>query len=138
MREILFRGQYDKDMWIEGNPIVTNDGTFIYFGNGHAYWNNAEQCMQVENLLKVEPETVGQFTGLLDMNGKKIFEGDIIDDDRELYAVVTYFESISSFLAQSGSTTWNLNEGNPNRDCKLQYTEVVGNIHDNPELLEVK
>ena len=132
MREILFRGQYDKDMWIEGNPIVTNDGTFIYFGNGHAYWNNAEQCMQVENLLKVEPETVGQFTGLLDMNGKKIFEGDIfsLGDPNILYIVQWHDTGFSGKQIRStsyvGLSYW--------RD----RIEIVGNIHDNPELLEVK
>jgi len=132
MREILFRGQYDKDMWIEGNTIVTNDGTFIYFGNGHAYWNNAEQCMQVENLLKVEPETVGQFTGLLDMNGKKIFEGDIfsLGDPNILYIVQWHDTGFSGKQIRStsyvGLSYW--------RD----RIEIVGNIHDNPELLEVK
>jgi len=119
-------------MWIEGNPIVTNDGTFIYFGNGHAYWNNAEQCMQVENLLKVEPETVGQFTGLLDMNGKKIFEGDIfsLGDPNILYIVQWHDTGFSGKQIRStsyvGLSYW--------RD----RIEIVGNIHDNPELLEVK
>ena len=136
MREILFRGQYDKDMWIEGNPIVTNDGTFIYFGNGHAYWNNAEQCMQVENLLKVEPETVGQFTGLLDRNESKIFEGDII----------VFGESKPHKICMSNGA-WLARNIIPNNyhyygvtlGCIQQgEIKIIGNIHDNPELLEVK
>ena len=76
----------------------------------------------VPNMVEVIPETVGQFTGLVDNSSEKIFEGDIIrcEGDKIAYRVGFVDGCFSPF------------------DCLSSYRlEVIGNIYDNPELLEV-
>lgn len=77
----------------------------------------------------VERETVGQFTGLLDKNGKEIYEGDIYryDNPNSINEV--------SYCAGGGFTGFDLTPATHNEN-KLLDVEVIGNIHDNPELLE--
>lgn len=89
---------------------------------------------------EVDPSTIGQYTGLTDKNGNKIFEGDIVDD-QEFIGVVKYNEIIASYVVEINDTKqdyyhWSLlNMGDPLREKQLKYTEIVGNIYDNPELL---
>ena len=125
-REILFRGMNDNKCLVQGYFFQTWKDCFILWGTTNG----------VPNMTKVDPATVGQFTGLCDKNGVKIFEGDILRDGLGDDGVVTYFESIASFKYQVGNEVWNLNEGDPNRSTQLQYTEIIGNIHDNPELVK--
>ena len=126
-REILFRGKRIKTgKWGYGDLIRAKGKTFVGGEEENIFWMEAE----------VYPGTVGQFTGLCDKNGVKIFEGDILRDGLGDDGIVTYFESIASFRYRVGNEVWNLNEGDPNRPTQLQYTEVIGNIHDNPELLK--
>ena len=97
-------------------------------------------------------ETVGQYTGLTDKNGKKIFEGDILqgyiypylnEGNFNYYAEVVYFENCPSFGIYTFKNP-NLNivkgisSGNTDfmKDWESKEWEVIGNIHDNPELLE--
>lgn len=120
-REILFRGKrLDNGKWTEGNFIRRGQTGLEYIRNN-------------DSLLKVDPATVGQFTGLCDKNGVKIFEGDVLRDGLGDDGIVTYFESIASFRYRVGNEVWNLNEGDPNRPTQLQYTEVIGNIYDKEE-----
>ena len=87
----------------------------------------------------VDPATVGQFTGMLDKNGREIYEGDIIKivekfDDENVYTgngVVCFEEGI--YELQNGKHFAYLGWLMHNDDIKL---EVIGNIHDNPELLK--
>lgn len=129
MREILFRGkQIINGDWIEGNllvPDLSNRDTQILMSTD-------TYCIR-----NVIPSTVGQYTGLTDKNGKKIFEGDIIDTPDRLVKVV-WFEGNAQFdlhfiRYKDDVTTTNF-KGIHMRDLK-EY-EVIGNIHDNPELLE--
>ena len=120
MREILFRGKrISNSKWVEGFmysqhfPLEFRDDFYI-------------RCYYTDYL--VLPETVGQYTGLTDKNGVKIFEGDIIRF-KDNIGYVIYTDDDASFLVDS-----------QNRYIAMDYSsefEVIGDIHDNPELLKV-
>ena len=123
MREILFRGkQWNK--WVYGNYVTIRDNSppdndvtiHIIHKNDTAY--------------VVDPETVGQYIGLEDKNGKKIFEGDIVGTG-SYCATVKYGEWNCSCC--DGVYGWTF-DGGDIRNPK--WYEVIGNIHDNPELLK--
>ena len=150
MREILFRGKLDEriDEWIEGSIWHdSNSSTHII---GYRYWGemSKDDLLDIDLISwKVIPETVGQYTGLTDKNGKKIFEGDIVrltdeHNEMEWTAVVVFGNPNGDY-----SWGWQLNdieEFDGNKDILLwvdmeesgAYCEIIGNIHDNPELLE--
>ena len=122
MREILFRGKrVDNGEWVEGVYFPEND-TFtatIFNGKGNCVGDY------------VVPETVGQYTGLT-ANGKKIFEGDIVHNGAGDPGVVVWI---------CGSFAIHFSDGEDWDVCqyvKEEYTEVIGNIYDNPEMLEVE
>lgn len=132
MREILFRGAQKVDcakslVWYEGSLIIETDG----------YTGEKEYYIQNENgSYLVIPETVGQYTGLPDENGKKIFEGDILRvtiNENTTICKVTFADNVAQFQLWQPitlpKTPTALNLGN--YEC-----EVIGNIHDNPELLK--
>ena len=135
MREILFRGKRtDNGEWI------TDSETYIRDGDG--IWLSDENL----NVVTVIPETVGQFTGLTDKNGKRIFEGDIVKGiaySAERIGVIVWIDEISSFgvryLKNVNSTAW---ENSSILRCASMgktdefVAEIIGNIHDNPEILK--
>ena len=129
MREILFRAwdkttnKYRKFDGMHDTMIIDESGEIRYYN--------------LQNGSGGDEYILEQFTGLLDKNGVKIFEGDIVRDGKGGDGVVEYRDEIASFLIRVNNKTWYLNEGDPNRKAQLQYTEVIGNIHDNKELLEV-
>ena len=146
MREILFRGkrngyadQRDRD-WLEGSLLVGDNGEYeICYGTP-----------RVRIIYSVIPQTVGQFTGLLDKNGKRIFEGDILKPfDDEIDKMVVEFHHGAFVLClygergYMGEGGW-VEEGNYGVfECEPLSSygddvEVIGNIHDNPELLEAQ
>ena len=133
MREILFRGKREyTGEWIEGYLYITQRGQYEISRYSKSY-----DCERYTSV--VIPSTVGQYTGLTDKNGKKIFEGDIIDTPDRLVKVV-WFEGNSQFdlhfiRYKDEVTTTNFN-GIYMRDLK-EY-EVIGNIYDNKEILDVK
>ena len=139
MREILFKGKTDKNEWVEG-----------YFEkyNGCSYINLQTERLNsggypIREFVEVIPETVGQYTGLTDNNGKKIFEGDIgrykqTDGAKEngkpiiCTGVVLYNEKTASFAVESKDE-----KGRKYLDYfPVKDFEIIGNIHDNPELLK--
>lgn len=153
MREILFRGKTYKGEWVEGSlhqytvetPSKTEKHCKIQEIN-FAYQDETEfDCTMSGFDEEVIPETVGQFTGLTDKNGKKIFEGDIVADcfGKPLGVVEFgehYFDSgilkYTGFYYKSLSF-WgdgNLYDDKSEEDWKRK--QVIGNIHDNPELLK--
>lgn len=121
MREILFRGKRkDNGEWEQGD---LDRGLFANI-DFISYFKTIGERVSYE----VIPETVGQYTGLTDKNGKKIFEGDIILFDEE-YGHIEYDDLDAQFILSFD--TWVTTFGIVNsRDV-----EVIGNIHDNPELL---
>ena len=118
MREILFRGKTEKGEWIEGFYVKDVIETYIY----DRYRNTRMQS--------VIPETVGQYTGLTDKNGKKIFEGDIIKGYWNVTLVIFYDEVSTSYRVKTSTG----HEREPSY-YGVEKFEVIGNIHDNPELL---
>lgn len=144
MREILFRGKrIDNGQWIEG----------YYSIHGHLFRTVEEEIYPTiqpfeEPLYCVSPETVGQFTGLTDKNGKKIFEGDIIKthyvNAKKSDFVETVVFNNGKFMAQgtlgtSGKCWAPLADGVPrlpqDKNVYMTECEIIGTIHDNPELL---
>ena len=144
MREILFRGKR-----IAGHRDSTKDGTMLYGslfidknGQPKIKWYNERYGASITS--NVDPETVGQFTGLTDKNGKKIFEGDIgrykqtdgaTQNGKPITCIgkVIYNAKTASFAMESKDEA-----GRKYFDYfPIKDFEVFGNIHDNPELLEV-
>ncbi|MDO4810559.1 MAG: YopX family protein [Eubacteriales bacterium] len=129
MREILFRGKrYDTGEWVYGSFLPD-----IYGARFPAILNNAEYDDGnniVHDFYFVCRTTVGLYTLLYDKNGKRIFEGDIIRIKTDCFSMrgVVEFDD-ASLIVTDGEIT----------EC-LWYNpsemEVIGNIHDNPELLE--
>ena len=136
MREILFRGKrIDSGEWVNGSFCM--DATEQLYGcNGADGFIRRYITEKREmNMFEVERETVGQFTGLTDCNGVKIFEGDVIeytDGCNDWLGAVKYdgddAQFVVRFIGGDVESFDNLYSG----DC-----EVIGNIYDNPELLEV-
>ena len=121
MREILFRGKRtDNGEWIYGLPhyILDDEIEFICV-TGKIY----------PNCFKVIPETVGQYTGLTDKNGVRIFEGDIVR------AFTRFSEIYVSPVTYHDGTFWFKNWSWTKFLFKFEKIEIIGNIYDNPEIL---
>lgn len=130
-REILFRGKSTGDHnvqgnWVEGNLICIDDPEHIISDEGIARYIGDRQG--IKNY-RVVPSTVGQFTGLTDRNGTKIFEGDIVVDDDCNKGMIKYSTYECGLLIDFWGTEENIYRNTD--DIK-----IIGNIHDNPELLE--
>ena len=122
MREILYRGKRaDNGEWVEGFYLYTEENTHPVIID-----------MKCRSHIII-PETVGQFTGLTDKNGVRVFEDDIL---------------FSSYIADSPSIEvvkwiyngWHTQEGDLTPDMIddvgiMPYSEVIGNVHDNPGLM---
>lgn len=120
MREYLFRGKRtDNGEWVEGTYLHLNVGK-DYICDGTVWIGTLQPCKY-----EVDPETVEQYTGFLDMNGKRIFEGDIVGVDGKFYEVL--IEKGCWMIAADGGDFLATNN---------DEIEVIGNIHDNKELLK--
>lgn len=145
MREILFRGKrVDNGEWITGYYIKANHH---WHNQGiHEDWivvdtiQNGGWC-NVRGKYAITPETIGQYTGLTDKNGTKIFEGDIVlDHYYKQKGVVTFCQGTfdSGIYKYNG---WVLKRANGKvEECELvvyedNHFEVIGNVCDNPEIL---
>ena len=132
MREILFRGKRVSDgKWVEGcyckqynsEPPHARDGIMHERLDGMVDYSTTE----------VARETIGQYIGLCDKNGKKIFEGDIMPvwegGEKYLYKVIYCGDCFMLSMLDSEQGSYPLS-------VKHSISEIIGNIHDNPELMK--
>ena len=120
MREILFRGKdLHKKEWVYGNLFISEK----VHENGYDYciMEISANCRTAY----VKKRTIGQYTGLQDKNGNKIFEGDILSYTAD--GTTDYYE----VKIDDGSVRFGELEETLDQQCALQF-EVFGNIHDNP------
>ena len=126
-REILFRGKIIElckyqGQWLEGFFGSDNGKTFIAIQNENGL--NGYFC---------DSKTVGQYTGLTDKNGKKIFEGDIV---KTSHGGSTYYAKIEWDDGSFWVTNHDIQMPSYISEVSKTYLEVIGNIYDKPELLK--
>ena len=135
MREILFRGKRTgNEKWICGHLLEQNipDCHSYIVMSIIAEMDNRHIEIMDFDINEVIPETVGQYTSLTDKNGVKIFEGDIVTgyfNYEKIVGYIFYGGNAQFFIQRDGIYGIALD----NSDCWL---EVIGNIHDDPELLK--
>lgn len=128
IREILFRGKPIYEETIIGNDFYYGD--LCHYANGEVTIRQPETGYE----MAVVPETIGQFTGITDRTGKKIFEGDIIKTD--LFGknhFISFGKSAKwgqCFCVQSNNSIIYLTE------IYAKSSDVIGDLHSNPELLD--
>ena len=139
MKDILFRGKrLDNGEWVEGGYFKTDNESYIIKNtDGIAHF---DLCDMAECVI---PETVGQYTGLNDKNGKKIFEGDVVlfeDESPTNYEYHDCTEMRCGVIKYGDGQFYITNRIAVEMEDLIYYDkvdcEVIGIIHDNPELLE--
>jgi hypothetical protein len=126
MREILFKGKRkDNGEWVEGYYLHISEGEGTHDFEQH--FIKTEYKGRFGLCYEVIPETIGQYTGLCDRNGKKIFEGDIVNFSDILYYII--FVDGCFRICRNHQFSYTLHNLHSS-------FEVIGNIHDNPELLK--
>lgn len=141
MREILFKGKrVDNGEWIRGDliatPFIRNETqqNIIYILDiTKADYDCFEDLVEDNGIFEVDPETVCQYTGLMDKNSRKIFEGDILEfTDCEF--------GKENYTVFWNRVEWGIRSELGNMDDLRVWDssnwEVIGNIFDNPELLK--
>ncbi|HEM0436283.1 TPA: hypothetical protein U0T29_001364 [Listeria monocytogenes] len=147
MREIEFRGKrIDNGEWVYGNLMQFEDSaTFIFADERKGASTLTYAHFIINNMHAIDEKTIGQYTVLKDKKGKKIFEGDIVafseDDFHVFNSQVEYFseDGYPAFDIKVPSTYYfDSNVFSEVSMSGLYEIEVIGNIHENPELLEEK
>ena len=141
MREILFRGKRQENdvygkvgEWVYGIPIQNKIGTFISFDKNPHYCYQ-DYYIELDEISKIDPETVGQYTGMTDIRGNRIFEGDIVNctyDGKLRTYVVVWDKDELDFKATNGKEQYRNNF--VYLPC-CDEIEIIQNIHDIPDLL---
>ena len=145
-REILFRGQdVATGDWIKGFYVHLfddkgNDSHRIYLGYAET------DCEDYyPDFCEVDPETVGQFTGMIDSTGNKVFEGDILEAytykkrrKHRIFLSEVYYENGAFYIRfmEHGVALLSGLINSFNFEGEGTFSKVIGNIHDNPELLK--
>lgn len=128
MRQIKFRAKDLEGHWICG-----------YYTQGYIHvdnsWRDGDQGEWWG--IPVDENTVGQFTGLTDKNGKEIYEGDIVKEKESEYS--NEYRVYSVYFNEDEMQWWmsddEIGDSFPLIELELDYCKVIGNIHDNPDLL---
>ena len=140
MRKIRFRAKNADGEWMEGSLITDKcqrtDGKqfdVAFIASGLLHMEQPDDTW-IAKMQRVEPATVGQFTSLRDINGKDIYEGDILEvnyAEEEGYLEVRFVRGVFAFL-------WNgdLDDEFPCNAPTHEWARVVGNIHDNPKMIK--
>ena len=137
MREILFRGQTRKKgekVRLDGSPV---DSNWVYGGvlQGEGDFSIIYQTEPKIEKFSVYSDTLGQYTGLLDKNGTKIFEGDILKTNKfsepNKQYIVKFDLQFGAFIGEDNFNIYFITF-----DGDSDQFEVIGNIYDNPELLK--
>ena len=150
MREILFRGKrLDNGDWVEGAFLNDRDGAFyICPAVSDISYGDSGNRRRIGCWYKVDPSTVGQYTGLNDKNGERIFEGDMIKPfDDEIDKMIVEFHHGQFLLCLYGERGYMTEYGweeEGNYGCFESEPlssygddiEIIGNIHDNPEFMK--
>lgn len=125
-REIKFRGKV-----VHNDPMTNPDDGWVY----GFYYQDLDKG-EIKHYIKscpmdweIIPETVGQFTGVYDKNGNEVYEGDIVSFDNLIYRIEWDSNNLS-YCMRKGERIW----------YRIDYSElamysVIGNVYDNPELL---
>ena len=130
MREILFRGKrVDDGEWIYGHYVHQYGSDMIYLPDGvdHEYGFD---------YYHIDTETVGQFTGLTDKNGKRIFEGDIVRSCEYDDIYFVKYCADNNYPAFDVVPEINVECNGLSHLYFAEGMEVIGNIHDNPDYLK--
>lgn len=128
-----------NNVWVEGDLVASRDKYYIHpRANAFQVTNELSKLIVLHEVI---PETVGQYTGLTDKNGKKIFEGDIIKIRVEtltkgwdIIGVVKYYNASYGIAYENDQSFLAFNKASSN----VRWYEVIGNIYDHPDLLEEK
>lgn len=121
--------------WVYGN-LISNGKLPLIVGD-IADWG--DDYIAHEWYVAVEPESVGQYTGLHDINGQELYEGDICKRTLvNLYEIKTFGNEIIGTVKYIEDTYWiDFERDATSLFCEVSPTEIIGNINDHPELLEV-
>ena len=139
MREILFRGKKQNGELLYGDLVHYGDKILIF----------SENAQNSPDYYEVEPETVEQFTGLTDKNGVKIFEGDILQDGEGSISVVKFgqfrageddysieYLPVGFYILFPDGGNYCINLNGDGYAISAKKSSIIGNIHENSELLK--
>lgn len=133
-RQIKFRGKTSEGKWVYGDLKRVNDNR----GGGKFYyiWVDTDDVEDEGKYVRIDRETVGQFTGLKDMNGMEIYEGDLVKAKGfipETYRIEFIEGGFCLTNPDIEDFPTDISTMYPSYGCQI---EVIGSIHDNPELLK--
>lgn len=146
MRDIIFRGKLiDNGEWVEGYLVISDERYFIgIFPECVTSLCYPDDIYTFTSFVEIIPSTLGQYTGLTDKHEEKIFEGDIIsilvEEDRSPWEPNWIYYEKAKVYFDTKRYGWHVEFSDYDKLSLEEYDEtdieIIGNIHDNPELLK--